>query len=213
MLKPRTVLSFLVKFSWAAALSTAGETLAESSKQDSSEVLHIAAFGDSITRAFNADGPVDHPWNSWATGNSDEVGLFRRGHVKSHAELLSELTGKQVYVHNVAKSGAKSGDLARQVDAVKNIPVHYATMLIGANDLCANGKPIGDGMHTTLTLKFSWLASQTCHDFSALEAARHVRQDGRHLAFAKICCAMEFRPKNSVFSNVNGNQLTKTLNP
>lgn len=151
MLKPRTVLSFLVKFSWAAALSTAGETLAESSKQDSSEVLHIAAFGDSITRAFNANGPVDHPWNSWATGNSDEVGLFRRGHVKSHAELLSELTGKQVYVHNVAKSGAKSDDLARQVDAVKNIPVHYATMLIGANDLCANGKPIGDGIQADMS--------------------------------------------------------------
>jgi peptidoglycan-associated lipoprotein len=33
------------------------------------------AFGDSITRAFNANGPKDHPWNSWATGNSESAEL------------------------------------------------------------------------------------------------------------------------------------------
>jgi lysophospholipase L1-like esterase len=108
--------------------------------------LHMAALGDSITRAFNANGPVDHPWNSWATGSSDAEGLFRRGQVKSHAEFLSEKTNRPVIVHNVAKSGATSSDLLRQVDALKNQPMDYATILIGANDLCSHGeRPMPDG--------------------------------------------------------------------
>ena len=101
--------------------------------------LRMAALGDSITRAFNANGPVDHPWNSWATGNSDKVGLFRRGQVKSHAEFLSDLTGRDVLVHNVAKSGATSADLKRQVKLLKGIHLDYATLLIGANNLCGHG--------------------------------------------------------------------------
>lgn len=158
MLKPRKVLGVFLNCGW---LSFVGATngLAETSEHEaanteSAQMLHIAAFGDSITRAFNAEGPIDHPWNSWATGNSDQNGLFRRGKVKSHAELLSELTGKEVFVHNVAKSGATSSDMDRQVEAVKGIPLHYATMLIGANDLCANAKPIGSGSQADMS-KFS----------------------------------------------------------
>ena len=111
------------------------------SLQNKPPAIHMAALGDSITRAFNANGPVDHPWNSWATGNSDEIGLFRRGQVKSHAEYLSEKTGRDVIVYNVAKSGATSADLARQVEALKGRPMDYATILIGANDLCAHRAP------------------------------------------------------------------------
>jgi lysophospholipase L1-like esterase len=97
--------------------------------------LHLAAFGDSITRAFNANDPKDHPWNSWSTGNSGNSAESRKGSVKSHAEYLSEMTGQKVIVHNLAKTGATSEDLMRQVDSAKGIAIDYATMLIGANDL------------------------------------------------------------------------------
>ena len=99
--------------------------------------LHLAAFGDSITRAFDANGPIDHPWNSWATGNSDAKGIFRRGQVKSHAEYLSEASGRAVIAHNAAKTGATTTDLDRQVESVAKIKIDNATMLIGANDLCS----------------------------------------------------------------------------
>jgi lysophospholipase L1-like esterase len=122
-----------------------------SAQGTSQNALHMAALGDSITRAFNANGPIDHPWNSWATGNSDENGLFQRGQVKSHAEFLSETTGRDVIVHNVAKSGATSSDLARQVQSLKGVKLDYATILIGANDLCAHGQPTTPDGHADMT--------------------------------------------------------------
>jgi lysophospholipase L1-like esterase len=125
----------------AADVPTRSDTSTAIGVQNKPPVIHMAALGDSITRAFNANGPVDHPWNSWATGNSDEIGLFRRGQVKSHAEYLSEKTGRDVIVYNVAKSGATSSDLVRQVEALKGRPMDYATILIGANDLCSHRDP------------------------------------------------------------------------
>lgn len=156
MFRPRMVLGTLFGGAslFTASLATAAESPdahAQAVKTFANQsVLHMAAFGDSITRAFNANGPKDHPWNSWATGNSDNVGVFRRGQVKSHAELLEETSGKQIVVHNVAETGAKSKDLDEQVEAVKAVPIHYATMLIGANDLCAHSKPIGDGKQSDM---------------------------------------------------------------
>lgn len=158
MFRPRTVLGLLAVALSASSTSTmfAGETANPHEKAVKSfeghSALHMAAFGDSITRAFNANGPKDHPWNSWATGNSDEIGLFRKGQVKSHAEYLEETLGKEIVVHNVAKSGAKSKDLDVQVESVKSVPIHYATLLIGANDLCAHSKPIGDGKQSDMNL-------------------------------------------------------------
>lgn len=114
----------------AAAATPAAEKL---------EDLHMAALGDSITRAFNANTPIDHPQNSWSTGNTDS-GTFRRGRVRSHAEYLRLLTGRNVVVHNVARTGAETTDLQRQVSELSGIEIEYATILIGANDLCINGE-------------------------------------------------------------------------
>lgn len=157
MIRPRKALKFLITTAWTASSPhlLAAESINEHEVAVQAfalqPVLHMAAFGDSITRAFNANGPVDHPWNSWSTGNSDEIGLFRKGQVKSHAEFLEALTGQKIVVHNVAKSGARSKDIDGQIDSVSSVPIHYATMLIGANDLCAHGKPIGDGKQSDMT--------------------------------------------------------------
>jgi len=114
-------------------------TAAASPVTEQPKDLHMAALGDSITRAFNANTPIDHPQNSWSTGNTD-AGRFRRGNVRSHAEYLSILTGRTVIVHNVARTGAETTDLQRQVSELSGIDIEYATILIGANDLCINGK-------------------------------------------------------------------------
>lgn len=136
------------------AFTNLSQLSAKTIDSSTEQVIHIAALGDSITRAFNADGPIDHPWNSWATGNSDDEGIFKRGKVKSHAEMLSDLTGKSVHVHNVARSGAKSEDLDRQVESLKGVKITYATLLIGANDLCAHTHPLASGKQADMT-KFS----------------------------------------------------------
>ena len=120
----------------AAAQSIAAKPQAIAAKP---QALHMAALGDSITRAFNANTPVDHPQNSWSTGNTDK-GLFRRGSVLSHAEYLSIASGRDVVVHNVARTGAETTDLQRQVSELNGVSLDYATILIGANDLCINGK-------------------------------------------------------------------------
>jgi hypothetical protein len=52
----------------------------------------------------------------------------------------------------VAKTGAKSKDIDGQVESVSAVPIYYATMLIGANDLCAHSKPIGDGKQSDMAL-------------------------------------------------------------
>jgi lysophospholipase L1-like esterase len=117
----------------------------EGSEDDqNSPAIEFAAFGDSITRAFNANTPLDHPGNSWATGNDRNTILAERGQVKSHAEFLREVTGQKVIVHNAAKTGATSNDLLRQLDSVKDLNLGYATILIGANDLCSNNSTSDD---------------------------------------------------------------------
>ena len=131
------VINRLVRLSGLVAASVYAQVaLAEDVPESRPAPLHLAAFGDSMTRAFNANGPIDHPWNSWSTGNSDEAGLFRRGQVKSHAEFLGEASGRDVIVHNAARTGATTTDLDRQIESVAKVKITYATMLIGANDLC-----------------------------------------------------------------------------
>lgn len=121
-----------------ATVATA-EPAAAQSMAAKPQALHMAALGDSITRAFNANTPIDHPQNSWSTGNTAK-GLFRRGSVLSHAEYLSMASGRDVIVHNVARTGAETTDLQRQVKELDGVSLDYATILIGANDLCINGK-------------------------------------------------------------------------
>ena len=91
----------------------------------------MAAVGDSITRAFDADPTLfgDQPVNSWSTGVSDPV----RSH---YSRLLAMGAGVRGKNHNDAASGARMADLSGQMAMVNTQAVGYVTVLMGANDVC-----------------------------------------------------------------------------
>lgn len=123
----------------ATVISEAAFAQEHASPLNSRGNLKMASFGDSITRAFNANTIGDHPGNSWSTGHSTGGGIFNPGYVNSHAELLEEATGLKVEGINASKSGATSKDLNRQIESLGTTKLDYATILIGANDLCGHG--------------------------------------------------------------------------
>ena len=93
-------------------------------------IFVVAALGDSITAAMDAIRIGEDHNVSFVTGSDPFVG--------SHAARLQQLMPHlQVRAVNLARSGAKSDDLARQAaEAARHIP-DYATILMGANDACS----------------------------------------------------------------------------
>jgi lysophospholipase L1-like esterase len=88
----------------------------------------VAALGDSITRGFDACGPLsDCPEVSWATGSSTQV--------DSLSSRLSATT-PATRSWNVAKTGAKVADLPAQARSAAAHKPAMVTVLIGANDAC-----------------------------------------------------------------------------
>jgi len=93
----------------------------------------MAALGDSITRAFDVCCSYrDHPGQSWSTGGTWYDGI------SSHYERIkrrnSAITG---HAYNNAVTGAKMAAAQDQASAAGAQRVAYATVLLGANDLCA----------------------------------------------------------------------------
>jgi lysophospholipase L1-like esterase len=91
----------------------------------------VTSLGDSITRAFQTCSfPfTDCPENSWATGTSSKVkSVFFR--IKEHNSKATET--------NRAVSGAKVGSLNEQAKKAVSDKAEFVTILIGANDACAN---------------------------------------------------------------------------
>jgi len=93
----------------------------------------MAAMGDSITRAYNADSSMfgDQPQNSWSTGTNSTV-------QSQYFRILQSNPAISGRNHNMAVSGAKMSDLNGQATNVNAIPggVDYMTILMGANDVC-----------------------------------------------------------------------------
>lgn len=91
----------------------------------------VAAIGDSITRGFDACSLLsDCPEASWATGSDAEV-----------ASLARQLLGPDRLADrtwNLAKSGATVADLADQARRAAQHEPGLVTILIGANDACAD---------------------------------------------------------------------------
>jgi lysophospholipase L1-like esterase len=85
---------------------------------------HMAALGDSLTRAANADTHGDRPDNSWSTG----------GRIPSHATLIRRRQ-PMLQATNAAVSGASMQALADQA-ATLPPTVDYVTILMGGNDVC-----------------------------------------------------------------------------
>lgn len=93
-------------------------------------VERMAALGDSITRGFNACGWfLDCPSRSWATGTDHQV--------DSHYLRLLAHTGS-LTAYNNAVTGAKVAALAGQAEQAVAQRAEYVTILIGANDACAD---------------------------------------------------------------------------
>src|SRR5512144_1429020 len=96
----------------------------------------MAALGDSITRAFNSDGPgcptgpsLDCPKNSWSTGTNPAV--------NSQLQRIEAIDpGRVPVAFNDAVSGSRAEHLLSQAQAAANQNADYVTVEIGANDAC-----------------------------------------------------------------------------
>jgi lysophospholipase L1-like esterase len=90
----------------------------------------MASTGDSITRGFDATlfgcFLADCPQDSWATGSATSV----------NSQYLRIKAVHAVTPYNDAKTGAKMVDLAGQLQTAAGQGVDYATVLMGANDVC-----------------------------------------------------------------------------
>jgi lysophospholipase L1-like esterase len=94
----------------------------------------MAATGDSITRAFDVGWCCvlqDSPSRSWSTGTSSSV-------YSHYRRLLTVDSGLAGHAYNDARSGAKMADLAGQLGAAASQRADYATVLMGANDVCTS---------------------------------------------------------------------------
>jgi lysophospholipase L1-like esterase len=92
----------------------------------------MGALGDSITIATNSDGFGHRPKFSWATGTGSTTRNFT-----SHFLKLKKLKRNDVAAYNKAKGGARAKNIVRQAKELVSKKLDYATILIGANDLCA----------------------------------------------------------------------------
>ena len=98
----------------------------------------MAGLGDSITRAFNSDGPgcptgpfLDCAKNSWSTGTNPAVdSQFQR------VEAIDP--GRNPVAFNDAVSGARASGLLGQAEAAAGQHADYVTIEIGANDACGS---------------------------------------------------------------------------
>ncbi|MEV0647273.1 GDSL-type esterase/lipase family protein [Phytomonospora sp. NPDC050363] len=94
----------------------------------------IAGLGDSISRGFNSCGwYFDCTARSWSTGDSDRV----EGHYRRLSALNPAIEDNR---HNNAETGATSADLAAQAAHTVEQRAEYVTVLIGANDACADSE-------------------------------------------------------------------------
>ena len=92
--------------------------------------LVMLAFGDSITAGLNIDSFLsESEEKNWATG--DKVSYSHLSRFQLDLEVSS------IAVENVAVSGATTAGLEEQLQNVTTTRAHYATVLIGANDVCS----------------------------------------------------------------------------
>ena len=107
-----------------------GNTHAQDDNQSKPGFL-MGALGDSITTAVNANGVGIHKNFSWSTGKGTSTRNFQ-----SHYKKIEEKKRIEVKAYNMAKGGARSEDLPKQAIKLAKKKVDYATILIGANNLC-----------------------------------------------------------------------------
>lgn len=95
----------------------------------------MASTGNSFTRAAGTGFPpwADNPAGSWSTGTDPSV----NSHYLRLVALNPKINGKN---YNDARSGAKMGELASQMDKAVSQRVDYVTVEMGGNDVCASSE-------------------------------------------------------------------------
>jgi lysophospholipase L1-like esterase len=137
-MRPRTVLLVAVALVITLVVPGTVAPLPSATYADGDRPLplptSIAALGDSITRGYNACGRFeDCPEQSWSTGTDEEVN-------SQYRRLLAVSPAVEGHATNLAKSGAKVNDLARQAHGAVDAGANYVTILIGANDACTSSE-------------------------------------------------------------------------
>lgn len=124
----------------------------------------MASTGDSITRGFDATlwgcFLSDCPQDSWATGSNATV---------DSQYLRVRAVNSAVVAYNDAKTGAKMAALDAQLATAAGQKVQYATVLMGANDLCTSTIA---GMTPTATFQSQFQTALS--DFFAADPTAHV---------------------------------------
>ena len=95
----------------------------------------MASTGDSLTRAAGTGFLpwTDNPAGSWSTGTDTSV----NSHYLRLLALTPKIRGKN---YNDARSGARMGELATQMDKAVTQKVDYVTVEMGGNDVCASSE-------------------------------------------------------------------------
>jgi lysophospholipase L1-like esterase len=114
-----------------AGLATASFMTVGASGASAAFPSKVTSLGDSITRAFQTCffPFTDCPQNSWATGTSSTVkSVFLR--IREHNSSATAT--------NRAVSGARVASLNKEAKEAVSDKAEFVTILIGANDACAN---------------------------------------------------------------------------
>lgn len=98
----------------------------------------LFSIGDSITRAFDANLPLENPNLSWVNGfTNDTTDLFGLPDVHSHNERISANFGDNNRLNDsAAENGARMDDMAGQASVAAGRGINYATVMLGDNDVC-----------------------------------------------------------------------------
>ncbi len=128
----------------------------------------MASTGDSITRAYDSTSSgcflSDCPQYSWSTGTAGTTS------VNSHyLRILAANNAIRGNVYNDAKTGAKMDALDGQLTSAASQGVQYATVLMGANDVCTSSIST---MTPTATFQSEFQTALT--DFFAADPNAHV---------------------------------------
>ena len=120
----------------------------------------IVSTGDSITRGFDAGFDCllqDCPNYSWSTGDSGMVN-------SQYLRMLALNPGISGRAFNLARTGARVGDLASQLQVAGYFHAEYVTVLIGANDLCTSSAATMTPTQTFFTQFYTALAQFFYYD-------------------------------------------------
>ena len=97
----------------------------------------MASTGDSITRAYDSTSNgcflSDCPQYSWSTGTAAATSVNSQ-----YQRILAANSAISGHVYNDAKTGAQMSALDGQLTTAASQAVQYATVLMGANDVCTS---------------------------------------------------------------------------